>query len=456
MSPYVSESSDFSYIPIVCFRQMSGGSRNERSYTVESGRRRSQYGYRSGPLTPEELKSIKDQMGTNWGASWRNIRLMEGSDVFHVHHPKRVWTVNDRTYSEVSMTPGRTSSTTTYTRGNPSSPIVQSRTTEGYVSVRGMKMPPPMPPPDSLRGIAGDIMRRVAPAKPAVNLTRFIGEQRDLPRLFQRSVYAPRSVREVASSYLAYIFGFRPTISDLQSIADTVIRMDPIVRNYVAHERMQLRRSATHILGSEAGGDTVLRRATTTNTSTTVSGVVTHLAFVTPGKASVFPQSEPWAQLSVNYSWTQGVRAFGTYTYFIPKPQFLDQRLSNAARSAQALFGGGLDAPTAWELIPWTWLTDWFVDVGGLLRYQQLVADNQMVATRQGFTTFERCTATASVTLVPDPSGPAPEISTNVAHSLYLSKKEERRSGSPYSMAANWELSPQQATILTALGLSRR
>lgn len=456
MSPYVNESSDFSHTVIECSRSTNGSPSSSRSYTVETGRRRSQYGYRSGPLSPEEIESIKNKMGKNWGASWRNVRLMEGSDVFHVYHPRRVWAVNDRSYSEISITPGRISNSAEYTRIVSGKPVVLTRSTEGFVRVRGMGMPPVMPPADSFRGLAGDMMRRIAPAKPAVNLTRFIGEQRDLPRLFKRSVYAPRSVREVASSYLAYIFGYKPTISDLQNIADTVIRMDPIVRNYVAHERMQLRRSATHILGSEIGGDTVLRRVTSANSHFNVAGALVELAYATPGKPAGFPQAEPWAQLTVSTSWTQGVRAFGTYTYFIPKPEYLDDRLSTAVRSAQALFGGGLDAPTTWELIPWTWLTDWFVDVGGLLRYQQLVADNQMVASRQGFTTFERCTATASVTLVPNPSGQAPRISTNVAHSLFLSKKEERRSGNPYSMAVNWELSPQQSVILTALGLSRR
>jgi hypothetical protein len=64
---------------------------------------------------------------------------------------------------------------------------------------------------------------------------------------------------------------------------------------------------------------------------------------------------------------TQSVKLAGFVEWYPTNPRFplRDDELMNIAR--RAVYGITLDASTAWEAIPFTWLSDWFSNVGDLM-----------------------------------------------------------------------------------------
>jgi hypothetical protein len=97
------------------------------------------------------------------------------------------------------------------------------------------------------------------------------------------------------------------------------------------------------------------------------------------------------------YTAKRTIRAFSTWEYFVPHPEGLHDRLSSYVQAAQTVLGFQVTPSTVFDLTPWSWMVDWFVDIGGLLRYQQKVADNQLVMTRGGFSYWEEITWKAMV-----------------------------------------------------------
>jgi hypothetical protein len=129
---------------------------------------------------------------------------------------------------------------------------------------------------------------------------------------------------------------------------------------------------------------------------------------------------------------------------------------------AQRLVGGGANAETIYDLTPYSWLVDWFFDIGGVIAYQQNLADNQMIAIRKSFSVIEQVYASARIVdYTYDSSGVvgayklARPVRFNANTAIYRWKRVQRGVGNPYSVTPTWSLSKQQWAIAAAMGLSR-
>lgn len=413
---------------------------------------KSQTGFRSGPLSQEEHAGISNQGGT-WATAVHQIAgLNEAYE--HTSKASRKFMVNDRDYTEVRLNP------TTFNYKTVWAPE-GTRTFQGVGAVIPQSLAwniPPAPVTSALQSMAAVMLRQSMPTKVEINLTRFIGELgKDGQHMFNMTAYNPRNLRELGGSYLNMVFGVMPTSSEALKLAEVVVRWDEILSKYVAQEKHSLRRRRSKVLFEETLQGR-LPRLYNQNQFTTAGPASLRVSYIVPGlnSGSVSDNLEPSCAWS--YTAKQTLDVFGTWEYFIPRPKNLEGRLRRYKQMAQKLLGGGIDASVAYDLTPWSWLLDWLVDVGGLLRYQQAMVDNQVVASKLGYTLNERsvwtmhCTARTYVpfgwTLVRDDMSPCTASASR--------KRVTRRKGNPFSIMPTWEnLSPQQWAIAAALGLSR-
>lgn len=196
---------------------------------------------------------------------------------------------------------------------------------------------------------ATQALSRVNPSRPVVDVGQFIGELKDAPKMiFQigdllrkihkakllKKAYVPTK-EDIAGGYLGWVFGWEPLISDLVKLLDFSEAVDNRIRELEALKAGDLRRTYTAM-------DT--EHLYTTNP-----------VFLGPSYAAV---------ASIRYESRIQAKKWVRVRY---KPsaatlRMLGDDLRDQARSL--VFGHNLHYSTLWELMPWSWLIDWFTTAG--------------------------------------------------------------------------------------------
>lgn len=432
------------------------------SYTVPGSVHvsKSQRGYRTTKMSPTEYRALRKA-----SVSGNIVSILDAYDrecFSYRQSPSREFLVNDRDYREITCNDALPTYSG-YGVYDPGDPLPDVRFTNSGVIAPGMRenLFPALPPDSETASWAGGRMRSMSPNRAEIDLARSLGEMKDYPRLARASSYVPRGPNFLGSAYLNVVFGILPTYRDIASAAEMVIESEDTVNNYLAQEKARIRKTMSETIWSASDGGLKRGKASAFRqldapydiggfpcrvSKLLHSGIATRSDIIVP---------------TIHWSWwAERVRkAFATFEFFIPKPQGVEGRLQRYAKSARALLGSGVTASTVYDLTPYSWMVDWFIDVGGLLRYQQNVADNQTVASRAGWTTTDFLTFSAQMSVEIDKTGVSsprnvvfdfsPGGSATVVY-----RNVHRRRGNPYSMSPNWDLSPQQLAITAAMGLS--
>lgn len=176
------------------------------------------------------------------------------------------------------------------------------------------------------------------PNIPVVDVPVFLFELRELPRMLRDLgdvLSRRRRVDDIPEGHLAYQFGWKPLISDLYSLlafADEMQALRRLIRelgndtlhtNVVEYEHPVWSDTNTLV---DSGGITL-------RSSTTVTGV-----------------RRVWSTIRHQPEEAEGI------------PDLWD-----GASQVRALLGLELDESTIWNMIPWTWMIDWFADTGTYL-----------------------------------------------------------------------------------------
>lgn len=218
--------------------------------------------------------------------------------------------------------------------------------------------------------IALDAAARTNPNKPAICLPAFLGELKDLPDLL-RSVPevlraaggkyiagAPRwlkpkgrktgPIQDLASANLGYQFGWRPFVSDLLQLLD-------------AQRALQ---AALDVIAQLLAGKSIKRRSYyPLKTAYQDHGTLytNTIGVTTRHKKETVWYCREW--VTTRWSATSA-----TMLYAIPKSS--SGQIALGLRMAYGLTNFGLFA-SAWELLPWSWLIDWFWNLGKWLSANQ-------------------------------------------------------------------------------------
>lgn len=286
-----------------------------------------------------------------------------------------------------------------------------------------------LPAVPSNSSIATTAMARTNPSRPHVSIPVFLAELRDLPRLIRDTgrfiqqgkeiVLAGPSVvgkRDVARNYLSWQFGWKPLLSDINKMlqfSDSVAKRSTELRSLYSK-----------------GGLSRRYNYRTDNAGNTTNGLIESAALLLNGRTSYTSKRIFWATLK----WRPNLTGLPSRDEDL---QALARKLVFGVHSSQQL-------SNLWEALPWSWLIDWFSDIGDYLQ-----ATSNSVAHTSGFVNVMRHSRT-DVRVVP--TGVPSWLTASTANGYIDQKERFIVSPSPISATLPF-LSGRQLSILGAISV---
>lgn len=325
---------------------------------------------------------------------------------------------------------------------------------------------------DDLASYGATGISRFKPGKPLASSGQFLAELRDLPKiplnLLQRlknfqsleseisSVvkaikrdgtgnfakdFAKKAKTELSGEFLNQVFGWVPFCADLIDMYNFQFKVDAAL--------LHLRRNNGK--WKKRGGNLLNIRESDTQWAPGTQPVYPDGTFNTNGYTGPGYGTETLVTLEKRYWFS------GEFRYWIPPTTIYSNEWTKKAKSS--LFGNDLTPSLAYQVIPWSWLVDWFTNVGDVIdnlsdpAVDNLVMRNCYVMghtkkTTKVVQTYNRFSQTQ---IGYYDLGPAKTISVKTE------EIKQRIVASPFGFGLQFpDLTPRQLSILAALGLSRR
>ncbi|UJQ85884.1 MAG: putative maturation protein [Leviviridae sp.] len=182
---------------------------------------------------------------------------------------------------------------------------------------------------------AASFLARVNPGAHQVETLENLVDVKDLPKLVKLA--GDTILKRGAGAYLTWQFGWKPLISDVKKLLDFSARVDKKVREL-------------HALYNNGG---VHRRRTIDKD--TVANTTTSLV-QSSGPANITVRT---ARITKRVRWAT--------TRFVPTSLPPKDETEYRRRAIQIVYGLDLAPATIWEALPWSWMVDWFSNVGNYL-----------------------------------------------------------------------------------------
>jgi hypothetical protein len=300
-----------------------------------------------------------------------------------------------------------------------------------------------------------------------VNSFVSIAELRDLPRMLKATARTFKELWErrgrelfdnAPDTFLSHEFGWRPFLRDLSNMIELVHSAEEAMEKVKSRNGKPTRRHVT-ITGNRIEVE-VPDKADPTKTRKKVIRVdpIVSSTMVASGTGNqCLPSSLPTTYFDGSPTWELWeikedlLIASSKWTYYNP---FFDASVSgyettlSGIRRYLTLFGLRATPSNIWRATPWTWLIDWFSNLGDLIDQMSDYAVDEVVCWYMFVTRIQKVTR-RFVQILPfkDP-GPL----SLVWEKIY-SSKERVNNMSPYGFHLAWDdLTPRQLMILAALG----
>ncbi len=275
-----------------------------------------------------------------------------------------------------------------------------------------------------------------APTSPVVDGSVAIGElyREGLPNLIGHAFWKDKTrvAQAAGGEYLNLQFGWLPLVSDIKATAKAIVQTEAIVKQLLRDSGKNVRRHYSF-------------PSTTTMTNTLLD-----------------QNARPWPVLTINHWTTSGATSVaqvkteksiwfdGCFTYYID-PDSL-RGLEGAATQARLIYGMKLTPDVVWNLLGWSWLIDWVVNVGPVMKNIGLFA-NDGLTLRYGYTMEETIvTNTWSYPRLTTLMGTLP----NAPKMDFQIHRKRRLEQSPFVLGLTGaQFTARRGAILTALGLTR-
>lgn len=185
----------------------------------------------------------------------------------------------------------------------------------------------------ALESLAWDVLAKTNPSGSQVNLPAFIGELKDLPSLVKQA--GQGILRTLASANLSWRFGFAPMLSDIRKMCKFVEASEQKfneLRKLRDHKALRKR--------VDLGYEQVV--------GTPYSAILhSQGASITGMRTDIYTR-KAWA--TAEWKLVPGTDI----------PEATDAELLKLARRLTTGITTYGAAKTAWELLPWSWMADWF------------------------------------------------------------------------------------------------
>jgi hypothetical protein len=242
--------------------------------------------------------------------------------------------------------------------------------------------------------------------------------------------------KAAGGEYLNVAFGWLPLVSDIQATAKAVMDTETIVK--------QLLRDS---------GKNVRRHFTISEDKTLDHQELDPLVYPWPG-LSTYHWSTGSVRPVAHIKTERSVWFDGCFTYHLDPDAFTG--LEGAARQARLIYGVKLTPDVVWNLLPWSWLIDWVVNVGPVMKNLGLFA-NDGLTLRYGYT-MEHTVVKRTwswPTLERAPGGFEGSFPPQATFSLTTDRKR-RLEQSPFVLGLTGsDFTLRRAAILGALGLTK-
>jgi len=240
-----------------------------------------------------------------------------------------------------------------------------------------------------------------------------------------------------SKEYLAWEFGFKPLLSDylkaVRTFADYRERLDTFVRG---------------------SGELLHRTYTFPIERTTTS----YPAFSCP-LGTLSPSSSSWGAFAGSRTGT-GTRTLtqtrrvwfsGAFTYYYPEGDSLIALGKQADALVNQLVGSRIGADVIWNLAPWSWLSDWKLNIGQNLANAELLAQDGLVM-KYGYLMSETISDN-EVTV----TGPVTKSGVRGPYkTIWRTHVKQRVKASPFGFAISpSSFTARQWAILGALGFTK-
>lgn len=275
------------------------------------------------------------------------------------------------------------------------------------------------------------------PGKPKVSATQTLWEARELANLKEIATRVKR-FRDLGKKYLAYEFGWKPFLSDVRNWYTSLVDVD---RNIA-----QLRRDNGRWISR---GGTLF--ANTDSTSSTLSGSAA-LGKITPtyGVRNL--------HITVGSTYTERVWFKARFRYYIPG---LSNPKTGRLRAIKHLYDLEIGPEQLWQILPWSWLADWFSNTGDVISNVMSAHDDQLVGQsawvmRQASQSAYMSASFNLYQYTQTPEGSKTEYPAKSASCTCTVMSKGRAGASPFGFNLSLpDFDARKIAILSALGISR-
>lgn len=266
------------------------------------------------------------------------------------------------------------------------------------------------------------------PVKPKASMGQFIAELRDFPSMFKWKV---KTFRDLGSNYLNYQFGWLPFLHDLRKWYETACAIE----KYISFTRKN-------------NGRWLRRGGKIRDTSTSVP-VVNYTSGISPSLTSgYYVNGIPNA--TVTKTVTDKIWFDSAMKFYIPKLDMDPAKSVWKSELLRKLYGLELTPSLAWELLPFSWLADWFGNIGDIISNISNSSYDNLVA-KYAFVMRHRKIELKYSNRISMRGGP-----TLTLDKTCVAECKERAAASPFGFGVEWpDFSNTQLAILAALGVSR-
>lgn len=270
-------------------------------------------------------------------------------------------------------------------------------------------------------------INRVLPTSPVVDGAESIAE------LLREGFPQPiGSQGNIGSEYLNIQFGHAPLLADSEKLQQAITKSDEILKQLERDSGRLIRRR--HDFGTEV----------TTSGPTVTTGTPVRWA---DGRVPEVYVAELGTLTKVSRLETK--RWFsGAFTYHLPPADSWRRKM----RELDRLYGVKPGIDTLWNLMPWSWLYDYFANTGIMLENMNAFASDGLVMPYGYMMVTKELSVTESWTGLLNIGG---VWGTRTISSSYKGVVKQRRRATPYGFGFTGSLNPRQVAILAALGMSR-
>ena len=287
---------------------------------------------------------------------------------------------------------------------------------------------------------------KAAPTAGQFNPGRFLGELREgLPSFLPALMFDRiKGFKSIGSDYLNVQFGWLPFLNDLRELAKALVFASNGLFGPIGAQHRSYGRPPIVTQGESTG---------TADLSVVMGSYYAPTAFQpylgSPSLSTTGLRSE------YRFGWSEKRTVWfeGEFVY-LPKAGFDPKKYEDRLAT---LMSTDITPSVLWQLAPWSWLTDWFVNINASLSSAETALSNRILSTyayametveRKHFVELSNIRPKSYFTIYDGPG----------THSrVYTTTFKRRIRANPFGFIGNPEinLSAGQQTILAALGLTK-